>query len=282
MNATLRRMIVAVPGMQRLYSYLGREYFRFRVMRRARRCFSNVDDFREALLHPVSGLTREIHTKDGVSITIRQSEIDAVILAQVWLDREYVRGLDLPDNPVVVDVGGFIGDFAIFAVKYLNASHVVVVEPSPSNWALLVKNVSANHYTDRITALHLAVTEGRPVMMDVDAPDQSRVSAYRSPQAKLVEVPGISLASLVIDQGLSAIDLLKIDCEGGEYLILETASKELLNRVHNIVFEFHETEGFSGKLAAVKRRLRNEGFTVRTRDHVVFASRRPDVAAAAG
>lgn len=278
MNATVRRTIMAVPGMGRFYSYLGREYFRFRAMRRARRCFSNADDFREALLHPANGRTREIRTKDGVSITIRQNLLDAGILAEVWLDREYVQGLDLPDHPVIIDVGGFIGDFAIFAVKHLNASRVVVVEPSPSNWAILQKNIAANRYTDRITALHLAVTDGRPVMLDVDAPDQSRVSAYRSPQSKLVEVPGISLADLVIDQSLSTIDLLKIDCEGGEYLILETAPKDLLDRIRNIVFEFHETPGFSEKLAAVKRRLRNEGFSIRTRAHVVFASRQSSAA----
>ena len=105
MNATLRRMIVAVPGMRRLYSHLGRGYFRFRVMRRARRCFSNAADFKEALLHSVNGVTRDILTKDGVSITIRQNETDAMILAEV-----YVRGLDLRDNPVIVDVGGFIGN----------------------------------------------------------------------------------------------------------------------------------------------------------------------------
>jgi FkbM family methyltransferase len=280
MNATLRRMIVAVPGMERPYKYLRKEYSRFRLMRQARRCFTNVDDFREAMFHPVSGQTRDIHTKDGLSITIRQNNMDAGVLAEVWLEREYVRGYNLRDRPVVVDVGGFIGDFAIFAVKYLNASRVVVAEPSPANWALLVKNTAANHYTDRITALHMAVTDGRPVMMDVDAPEagQARVSAYWSPQAKLVEVPGISLAKLVIDQGLSDIDLLKIDCEGGEYLILETAPKELLHRVHNIVFEFHEIQGFSGKLAAVKLRLRNEGFTIRTRGSMVFASRQSDAA----
>jgi len=275
MNAYFRRMMIAIPGIRDLYRWLGQEYFRLRVLHRARQSFSNVADFREALKHPVMGRTLDIHTKDGAQITIRQNYMDAAILAEVWLDREYVRGLRLRDNPVVVDIGGFIGDFAIFAVRYLNASRVVVAEPSPANWVLLKKNVAVNNYSDRITTINLAVTSGGPIMMDINAPEtsQSRVSAYRSPTSELVEVPGISLANLVAEQRLGDIDLLKIDCEGGEYVILETAPAELLRRVRNIVFEFHETPGFAAKLTAVKRRLKNEGYTVRTKAHIVFASR---------
>jgi FkbM family methyltransferase len=80
----------------------------------------------------------------------------------------------------------------------------------------------------------------------VEAPEgsQARVSAYGNPKSKLVEIPGSYLANLVIDQGASAIDLLKIDCKGGEYLILETVPRDLLQKIRNIVFELHEIEGF--------------------------------------
>jgi hypothetical protein len=42
-------------------------------------------------------------------------------VAEVFLEDCYVRDLTLPDNPVVIDVGGFIGDFSLYAVKRLNA-----------------------------------------------------------------------------------------------------------------------------------------------------------------
>jgi hypothetical protein len=173
--------------MGRLYSYLEREYFRFRVMRRARRCFSNAADFREALFTPVSGQTRDIHTKDGLSITIRRNRMDAGVLAEVWLDRDYVQGLHLLDNPVVVDIGGFIGDFALIAVTYLNASRVVVIEPllgsdhSHCGWPLRMGARSAWMWT--------LPRRRKP---------ECRSTGIRSPSWS--RSPGISLANLVIDQ----------------------------------------------------------------------------------
>ena len=90
--------------------------------------------------------------------------MDASILAEVFLDNCYIRGLSLPDEPVVVDVGGYIGDFAIYAVKRLKARKVVACEPSPRNFALLKRNVAVNRYGDRIQMLNKAVTDGECVM----------------------------------------------------------------------------------------------------------------------
>jgi FkbM family methyltransferase len=122
----------------------------------------------------------------------------------------------------------------------------------------------------------MAVTDGSPVLMDVGAPEraQARVSADYSgkPKSQLKEVVGISLAKLVQDFHLDVIDLLKIDCEGGEYAILLTAPTEVLGCVKNLVFEFHEIPGFLEQLNAVKKRLASEGFSIRTHGHLVYAS----------
>jgi len=43
-------------------------------------------------------------------------------------------------------------------------------------------------------------------------------------------------------------DLLKIDCEGGEYEILESTPAEVLSRIRNIVFEYRQIDGVWIKL----------------------------------
>jgi FkbM family methyltransferase len=215
----------------------------------------------------------DIHTIDGLTITIRKNCGDAMTVSEIFTSNCYVRDLafPLPNNPVVIDVGGFIGDFALYAVKRLNARRVIVCEPSPKNWALLLRNIANNGYEDRIKPVNKAVTDGRDIMMNIDAPDEAQcmVSAYGESGQPLSSVPGISLDTLLRDHGVESVDLLKIDCEGGEYEILESSSAEVLSRIRNIVVEFHDL----ARLENMKQRLRDEGYVLHTRAGIVTASR---------
>src|SRR5439155_8031638 len=206
----------------------------------------------------------DLRTVDGLTITIRQNRGDASTLAEIFVDDCYVRDVTLPPNPVVIDVGGFIGDFSLYAVKRLNARRVIVCEPSPRNWALLLKNIANNGYEGRIEPVNKAVTDGRDVMMNIDAPDecQCTVSAYASSEQLLSAVPGISLGQLLRDHAVENVDLLKIDCEGGEFAILESTPAEVFSRIRNIVFEYHQIDGVWAKLESAKQRLRHEGYAL--------------------
>jgi len=274
MNAFVRRLFQATPVLRDLYGLARARYNRLRVRASAKGYFRNVDEYLRAL-EIEDDRKVDIRTKDGLVITIRRNFMDAAILGEVFLDESYVRGLVLPDRPTVVDIGGYIGDFALFAAKRLNARRVVVCEPSPRNWDLLQKNVANNSYGDRIEMVNKAVTDGEDVMMNVEASDrgQARVSAYGPGDVPRQRIPGVSLASLMESHGLDTIDLLKIDCEGGEYAILSGTPSEALKRIRNIVFEFHEIDGFQAKLDAVKRRLASEGYSLRVHGDLVYASR---------
>ena len=139
-------------------------------------------------------------------------------------------------------------------------------------FALLEKNVADNGLSDRIERGKAAVTDGRPAMLNIDAPEdaQFRVSAYYNASG-LKEVRGISLEELL--GAVETVDLLKIDCEGGEYLILQTTPDAVLGRVQNLVFEIHEIDGFASQLAAAKQRLANLGFALKTRGSLLCATR---------
>jgi FkbM family methyltransferase len=234
-----------------------------------------VDEFKSALNSQAGTTLVDLRTADGLTITMRKNYGDAMTLAEIFLDDCYARDVKIPDNPVVIDIGGFIGDFSLYAVKRLGARKVIVCEPSPRNWKLLVKNIANNGYEGRIEPVNKAVTDGGNVMMNIDAPDecQCMVSAYYSSEQPLTSVPGISLGQLLRDYSLETVDLLKIDCEGGEYAILESTPTEVFHCIRNIVFEYHQVEGAWAKLASVKDRLRREGYTLQARGGLVSASR---------
>ena len=84
----------------------------YATAKEAKRYFINYDDYRRALQVEGNG-TVDIRTADGLTITIRMNIWDARILQEVFLDNPYVRDSSLPPEPIIVDIGGYIGDFAV-------------------------------------------------------------------------------------------------------------------------------------------------------------------------
>jgi FkbM family methyltransferase len=278
MNALVRRILTSTRLSRRLYFAVRQTYQIRRIARAARREFINADKIRSALHAPAgSGGTAliDLRTVDGLTITMRQNYADAMTVADVFLDNPYVRGLNLPREPVIVDVGGFIGDFSVYAAKRLNARRVIVCEPSPRNWQLLRKNISNNHYDDRIVAVNKAVTDGSDAMMNIDAPDEEQcmVSAYSQGEGALTQVSGISLPELLRQHQVDQVDLLKLDCEGAEFAILESTPSEVFGRIRNVVFEYHQVADLWTKLESVKERLHREGYVLQTRGGLISATR---------
>lgn len=268
MNASVRQFITSIPVLKQTYIKARSAYNAHRFLHEARDVFSDFDEFRRAVTRERPGQRIDLCTCDGVHFLVRQNRKDAEVLAEMFLDGDYVRGFQLPENPIIVDIGGYIGDFAIYAARYLKPQTVITVEPSPRNYALLDANIKLNRFEDLIVALPLAVTDGHSTEMNIDTEEsgQLRVSAYYgTSHGALKKVPGISLAEIMKIHGLPRIDLLKIDCEGGEYTILLTAPDEVLRATRNFVFEFHEIENSSVLLAKVKARLQGAGFTLETR-----------------
>jgi FkbM family methyltransferase len=275
MNTTIRKLVMANSLSRRFYFAARQAYHLRQAARGAGRYFLNADEFRSALrTQGEGGALVDLRTRDGLTITMRRNYGDAMTLGEIFLEDCYIPHLTLPPSPVVIDVGGFIGDFSLYAVKRLNACRVIVCEPSPRNWALLLKNIANNGYQDRIEPVNKAVTDGGNAMMNIDAPDASQcmVSAYFPSEQPLTAVPGISLGQLLQEHAVESVDLLKIDCEGGEYAILESIPSEVFRRVRNIVFEYHDIEGSWAKLESVKQRLRREGYNLHVHRGLVSAS----------
>jgi FkbM family methyltransferase len=276
MNLTIRRILTSNSLSRRLY-YAARETYNIRrASKAAGQYFLNMNEFKSALGAHGETVLVDLRTADGLTITMRKNFGDAMTIGEIFLENCYARNLTLPPNPVVIDIGGFVGDFSLYAVKHLNARRVIVCEPSPRNWTLLLKNIENNRYQDRIEPVHKAVTpDGKSIMMNIDAPDEAQcmVSAYLPSDQPVSEVPGVSLVQLLTDHSVETVDLLKMDCEGGEYGIFESTPSDVFSRIRNIVFEYHQIDGFWSKLKNAKQRLRREGYVLSERKGLISAAR---------
>jgi FkbM family methyltransferase len=217
-----------------------------------------------------------LETRDGIKLYARQNLWDARIIREIFVQRPYLRGFhDLPAAPVVVDVGGYIGDFSIYAARRMNASKVVVYEPTSENWRMLIDNIALNHLEGRIIAVNEAVGESGTLKLNVDVDGQEiHSSAYWYPDAPKREVASITLDQLLEAHDLPQVDLLKVDCEGGEYDIFTHASDQALARISRVTMEWHLVgERTPALRTAMIGRLTGAGFRIWEDGQILRAER---------
>ena len=166
---------------------------------------------------------------------------------------------------LIIDVGGNVGVTAL-VLAHGYAGRVVSLEPIPANHAALEKNLAANGVTN-VDVLLAALGERDGEMELWMDPDQS-VSAFAvapggTPWTGQVahRAVSFSLASLLARYPGRRVDFLKMDCEGGEYAILDQINAENAASFPQISMEVHDRDA-RRNAAAVRARLEGLGYEV--------------------
>jgi FkbM family methyltransferase len=181
--------------------------------------------------------------RDGVRFQVT-SFMDAWIVKETYLDHTYERyGVALQPDWTVLDIGAFLGDFAVFAAQRVTRGRIYAFEPVPSSFQLLLQNLELNRIA-RVTAHPCAITgSAGPQTLYVfanHAEQNSLLPSRMAGQRATVVVEGITLRDAFDMLALDHCDLLKLDCEGAEYAILFGAPPELFSRITHICLEYHD------------------------------------------
>jgi hypothetical protein len=89
------------------------------------------------------------------------------------------------------------------------------------------------------------------------------ISVFKHAGAPKREVPCATLQEVLDRHQLEKVDLLKVDCEGGEYDLFAAASDEALAKVETIALEVHAMGERTGEAQkALGDRLRAAGFSL--------------------
>jgi FkbM family methyltransferase len=123
----------------------------------------------------------------------------------------------------VIDVGAFNGDSSIYFVIN-GAEKVIAVEPHPRAYAELLINIRLNGLQSKITPINVAL--GRdgfitlPIDVSLDAVIDKIYEGEICEQSRVVKVKSTKLSDLLELVDVRP-DVLKLDCEGCEFNIIE-------------------------------------------------------------
>jgi methyltransferase, FkbM family len=123
---------------------------------------------------------------------------------------------------VVVDVGAYVGDSAIyFALK--GAMKVVAVEPHPANFAEMLENIKLNNLGGVIVPINAGLAS---------KPDEIYIENVGA-------VPVVTLSELISRLGFDPSNaVLKIDCEGCEFDVILN-DYEHVRLFKELILEYH-------------------------------------------
>ena len=158
----------------------------------------------------------------------------------------------------VLEIGSNIGFYTILGSLAAPRAPYLCLEPNPDVFSVLTTNVALNGLGAVTASNAAAIPESRARAVELVIPDEGRsmtvgahlaagVEGVARGSLRRLEVPGIPMAELVRGR-----DLIKIDAEGIEFALLDSAKEWITSAAPSLVVEVLPG---SHKLVALIREL---------------------------
>jgi FkbM family methyltransferase len=184
-------------------------------------------------------LIQQVELKNGIKYNLKEPTDSMLILEYA---QNYYNIDNIIQNNVCVDVGANSGDFAIFISKKFNK--IYAFEPIPKVFKLMNDNIKLNNLKN-IKTYNFGLAD-KTGTLNFDLTDCTGIAKIDFQGQTKIKVISWSKLNTIVGQ---KINLLKIDCEGGEYSILN--DHHFLNNVQEIRMEIHLFNN-KNKIDAVK------------------------------
>lgn len=183
-------------------------------------------------------------------------------LAEVFVRRRYgsLEGLR-----TIVDVGANVGSFALYAAQSCPEARILCYEPEEENFSFLAHNLRINGLGGRVAAFQCAVgaNSGHRTLAAVGV---SQVNAFDylrdGVRANHQVVACTTLRDIRTEHRLERLDLLKMNCEGAEYEILDACSPGDYDGIMNIRLEYHNVDAANRNGDSLRRYLEARGYRI--------------------
>ncbi len=227
------------------------------------------------------GLNKEnplLLTLKPTPIKIKMTHAMKPLFSEIFMTQVYEPALNSikADQPVIIDVGGNMGYFALYSFLRKPKAQVFSFEPVPRNFACLKENKAAHPDFDW-SLYNTAVSnetgehdffydeEYSPEGVDVSASlfSSDRITTVNTSH-KRIKVPVLNLSEWMKENSINHCDLLKLDCEGAEYNIIYSMPDEHFQNIRYIVGDVHKMSGANENIDALADFLRSKNYEVQT------------------
>ncbi len=167
-----------------------------------------------------------ITLRNGLRFKVR-TLMEVWTIKEVCLDHGYEPDGGIPANWTIIDIGASIGDFAIMNDK--KSLKIVSFEMNGELAERMRENMLLNNCTN----------------------------------IRLFTEAAKDLGEILLKNDIAKCDLLKMDCEGCEYILLNKASRETFEKIDRIILEYHLfDENMKENFASLKKVLSENGYAV--------------------
>lgn len=160
----------------------------------------------------------------AVEKSVLEHELGLIFIDDCYELQEFPRNLKS-----IVDVGANVGLFSLIARHHFPEAKIFAYEPN-----LLIGSYIRQNLSKLSVEIHQEAVGARQGAIRLNLGENSLHSTVtEDPEGEISMVD----FDTVVDRAGGAIDLLKLDCEGGEWDILERSAS--IERVNNLAMEFH-------------------------------------------
>ncbi len=201
----------------------------------------------------------KIITKENIIIKLRTKSTDFLTFVNIWIFDEYLKNkIDIQNKDIIIDIGGHVGLFALYASQFCKKGQIYSFEPVIENYNLFLKNVENNNLTN-IKVFNTAVSKSDGKINLFLNSDQAAHSIFTKSDL-FKEVNSITLQKIFEENNIKNCDLLKIDCEGAEYEILENLPIKYFTKIQKIIIECHFVKTKKDLFNKLKISLKQQNF----------------------
>ena len=197
----------------------------------------------------------------NLRIKYRKYTADELIIKEILTKQSYpFERFVLKNGSIIIDVGAHIGCFTLILAKMVKDVKVFSFEPQSDNYRILKRNVRLNKLGN-VCVFKKGLSKdgkGRKLYLSPSNTGAHSISVIASNKYSIIDC--IALEDVLFNNGITKVDLLKLDCEGAEYEILYSTSREYLDRIDRIIIEYHDFEDTGNRIDELIEFLSKKGF----------------------
>lgn len=160
-----------------------------------------------------------------------------------------LQDLNFQPGDVILDIGAHVGVVSCYLAKKWPHVTIYAYEPIEANYRRLERNLRVNGCTN-VHALNYAVTaDGRELTMHGDSTSNTGGYSAFSGGTEIQQARSMTAQDVLADRSLA---LLKLDCEGAEYEILQSIVDRLFT-IDTLIMEVHENAALKAQFGSGAR-----------------------------